>query len=417
MLGRSLRLLTLGEMVQSEQTMQMLLGESETLFVEHKAGIAKGDGYQLAKAMGSFANTLGGWVLIGVQKGSPIPDWEPPRGGFVDAVRQRLEGQLDPLPSFAADVIRFGDLSVGVVRVYESTDTPHILLADGSIVVREPAQDAKLRKRGKYEATPIRSHFELAQLAQRGRLAEENAQLRFGQRKLPFLENSLRLRWAPSAFPSGESKTFTGEGPAVILRAAPLSLSARWREWAVSGLGVDAMRRIATSILSDDADTEAPVPHPTGVAVTAQGTDWVKWVPGGHRSFRRVGTAAVDGGGAIGIRLGFEIVKGSGLVYDWRELADDGELEVILEPLLGALEVALADAEHLGRYLVHLDWLRMGELFRIEPQYEGKGEPPSHLPGGGLLTVDGLGDRTERSELVRRWGEEFLRSSGIAVWR
>jgi hypothetical protein len=86
-----MRQLTLGELTQSEQMIEALLAESETLFVEHKAGIAKGEGYQLAKAVGSFANTLGGWVLVGVRDGKPIPGWQPPGGGFVDAVRQRLE--------------------------------------------------------------------------------------------------------------------------------------------------------------------------------------------------------------------------------------------------------------------------------------------------------------------------------------
>jgi hypothetical protein len=57
-----------------------MLAENETLFVEHKGSI--GDGaFQVAKAMCSFVNTLGGWVLIGVTNGAPnagLPDgWEP----------------------------------------------------------------------------------------------------------------------------------------------------------------------------------------------------------------------------------------------------------------------------------------------------------------------------------------------------
>jgi len=396
----SLRLSTLGEMAQSEQMMKALLAESETLFVEHKAGIAKGEGYQLAKAVGSFGNTLGGWVLVGVQDGKPIPDWEPPGGGFVDAVRQRLEGQLDPLPSFAADVLPIGDSTIGVVRVYESTDTPHILLVDGSVVVREPAQDAKLRKRGKYEATPIRSHYELAQLMQRGRVAEETATSRLDSEALPFLQESLQF-----------------QGPALILRAAPLNLSSRWREWAVSEAGVEAMRQLAEASPADNPEVEAPTPHPTGVAVTTYERDWVKWVAHGYRSFRGVRTAAVDGGGGIGLRLGYRIVEGSGNTYDWKQLADNGELEALLSPLVKAMADTLSNAEQLGRYAVHLIWLRMEELFRVEPQNAGEGSPPRHVPGGGFLTVDGLGDSSEREKLVRQWSEELLRATGLAVWR
>ncbi len=395
-----MRLSTLGELAQSEQTLKMLLAESETLFVEHKAGIEKGEGYQLAKAVGSFGNTLGGWVLVGVKDGQPIPDWTPPAGGFVDAVRQRLERQLDPLPSFAAEVLPLGRSSVGVIRVYESTDTPHILLADGSVVVREPAQDAKLRKRGKYEATPIRSHYELAQLTQRGRVAEEAATNRLESGALPFLEESVQAG-----------------GAALVLRAAPLNLSSRWREWAVSQAGVTAMRRLAEASGGDNQEVSTPTPHPAGVAVSAEQRDWAKWVSHGYRSFRGVRTAVVDGGGAIGLRLGYKIVEGSGNTYDWRQLGDDGELEALLTPLVDAMADTLADAEQLGRYAVHLVWQRMGELFRIEPRNAGEGTPPRHVPGSGFLTVDGLGDKSESEDLVRQWSEELLRASGLGVWR
>lgn len=47
-----------------------MLDENETLFVEHKTALG-GKGFQIAKAMCSFANTLGGWVLIGVTEAQP----------------------------------------------------------------------------------------------------------------------------------------------------------------------------------------------------------------------------------------------------------------------------------------------------------------------------------------------------------
>lgn len=135
-----------------------MLAEGESLFVEHKADIAKGEGFQLSKAAASFANTMGGWILVGVRHGCVDPSWVPPRGEFVDAVRQRFEGLIDPLPSFAAGIVESGGGKVGVVRVYESADTPH-LLSDGSVVVREPAQDAKLRKRGETAVRAAEARF------------------------------------------------------------------------------------------------------------------------------------------------------------------------------------------------------------------------------------------------------------------
>src|SRR6188768_3677082 len=68
----SLRLLALGELAESERVFKALLAENESLFVEHKTDIAKGEGYQLAKAAASFANTLGGWILVGVKNGEPV---------------------------------------------------------------------------------------------------------------------------------------------------------------------------------------------------------------------------------------------------------------------------------------------------------------------------------------------------------
>ena len=407
----SLRLLTLGELVESETVLRALLAEDETLFVEHKAGIERGEGYQIAKAIGSFANTLGGWVLVGVRDGKPDSNWQPPSGGFVDAIRQRLEGQLDPLPSFAAGVLEVEGGQIGVVRVYESTDTPHILLADGSVVVREPAQDAKLRKRGKYEATPIRSHYELAQLMQRGRVAEEAAFGRLNDGKLPFLQTAMQFRRNAAAV------EVHPVGPALVLRAAPLNMSPRWREWSVSSAGVNAVSRMVQAVSEGELDLDDPVPHPTGVAVAAREGRGTQWVPGGYRWFTRTGAAAIDGGGGIGLRLGFEIKEGSGSTYDWKKLADDGELEVLLAPLLGALSTALTDSELLGRYAMDLQWVRMDHLFRLEPEHAGEGTPPGHLPGSGLLTVDGLADSSEREALARRWSEELLRATGVPVWR
>jgi hypothetical protein len=414
----SLRLLTLGDLAVSEDTLKTLLAESETLFVEHKADIAKGEGYQLAKAIASFANTLGGWVLVGVKDGGePISDWTPPPGGFVDSVRQRLEGQVDPVPSIAADVLPVGDDKIGVVRVYESADTPHILIADGSIVVREPAQDARLRKLGRYEATPIRSHIELAQLSQRGQKAERAALERFEKERLPLLEESLQYHWHPTVTQQRiVRESLGGEGPAIVVRAAPLNMSSRWREWSVSQPAVDALTELVDDVLDGDVEIDEPEPHPSGIAVTARQKTGERWTQGGHRSITRVATAAVDAGGAIGLRLGFSIQKVDGTLHDWRKLEDAGELEGLAGPLVKKLAATLAEAEHLGRFAMHVIWFALGTLFRNEPRAK-QGRPLTPLPGGGTLTIDGLADTTEQDDLVRRWSEELLRSAGIAVWQ
>ena len=309
-----------GNSARSERVLKMLIAENETLFAEHKTGIAKGDGYQIAKAVGSFCQHARRLGAGGSQRREGRSGLGAARWWLCRRRSATVGGrQLDPLPTFAADVLEVGKQLIGVVRVYESTDTPHILLADGSVVVREPAQDSKLRKAGKYEAMPIRSHFELAQLYAAGPPVRgcRCRPARSGPTALSrkFFCDSGGTQAANND--RGVFETVTGEGPALILRAAPLNLSNRWREWSVSEAGAEAMTGLAGSISDRDLETDAPVPHPTGVAVTARERELWKWVSHGHRSFRRVGTAALDGGGGVGLRLGFDVQANSGSRYDW----------------------------------------------------------------------------------------------------
>jgi hypothetical protein len=100
---------------------------------------------------------------------------------LVDAIRARLRGEIDPLPAFEARVIQHADAPVAVVRVYESSDTPHVVLRSGAVFVREPAEtrnaaDPKRSGGGSraeraYQATRIRSRQQILELAERGRHA------------------------------------------------------------------------------------------------------------------------------------------------------------------------------------------------------------------------------------------------------
>lgn len=129
-----------------------MLELDESLFVEHEREIGEESAFQIAKAVASFANTLGGWLLIGVQDGKPYGSTGPWVSGeaptLIDTIRNRLRGEVDPLPAFEARVMRPPgvDAPVGVVRVYESADTPHIVVSTGSVFVREVAGDTDVEK-------------------------------------------------------------------------------------------------------------------------------------------------------------------------------------------------------------------------------------------------------------------------------
>src|SRR5262245_19528878 len=114
-----------------------MLRLNETLFVEHKGAEPE---YPLAKAVASFANHLGGWVLVNVGGGATprplgaLPTWVRRSPTAIDAVRDRLDGRIHPLPPFEARPLQRDDGTVLVIRVYESADTPHIL-EDGAVYV------------------------------------------------------------------------------------------------------------------------------------------------------------------------------------------------------------------------------------------------------------------------------------------
>ena len=129
-----------------------MLELDETLFVEHKGDIGddKDTIYGLVSTVAAFANTYGGWLLIGVTNRKPNgnagrwSDAEDDAPTLVDAIRARLRGEIDPLPAFEAKLIQHADGPVAVVRVYESSDTPHVVLRSGAVFVREPAEHGML---------------------------------------------------------------------------------------------------------------------------------------------------------------------------------------------------------------------------------------------------------------------------------
>jgi len=51
-----------------------MLELDETIFIEHKSGVGEDTSHQLMKAVSAFANTVGGWVLLGVRGGKIFGD-------------------------------------------------------------------------------------------------------------------------------------------------------------------------------------------------------------------------------------------------------------------------------------------------------------------------------------------------------
>jgi hypothetical protein len=173
------RHLSIGDL--DEQTLRDLVAEGETLFVERKeTDPSRGIGQTVA----AFANTLGGWLLLGIADDGTLKGYEAGAGDFADKIRHKLRAQVEPLPPFSAATVNLDGFTIGLVRVFESADTPHIVLGTGSVPVREPAGTRN-----------IESHAELIDLARRGERARADASERL--ESLPYLTEQIDKELPP----------------------------------------------------------------------------------------------------------------------------------------------------------------------------------------------------------------------------
>jgi hypothetical protein len=201
---------------------RVMLEENETLFVEHKSSV-DGEGYKIAEAVASFANTLGGWVVIGVRDGE-LSDWSVPES-LTDRVRQILDRWLDPLPAFASRVVSHDSQLLGLVRVYESTDTPHVL-RNGKVVIRSVAE---VRNQTQvYRPGGVETQLVLRRLAERGRDAISDAQAKLATTPLIAGAIGMTSEWGirgrrPAISRCGRSRS-----------SATASVTSRFRELAVN---------------------------------------------------------------------------------------------------------------------------------------------------------------------------------------
>lgn len=417
----SFRSATLGQL--TTEALSTMLGEGETLFVEYKTDIAKGKGKTLSVAVASLANSLGGWVLIGVRDdGTPIPEWEPPAGELVDTVRQRLESNIDPMPSFAARVAETAEgHRVGVVRVYESADTPH--LVDGTVYVREPAKNKKNSAQPPYEPTAVRSHYELAQLVRRGLDAGEDARRRVAEAtsdtrdgvtaEYRYINEIPGLRGSASDSPPPGT-------PAISLTLAPLTMTEPWRSWQVSSDAPQTLGRLAERLVTSepggDGCTARIHPRPGGLTAISQGESGYPWIRGASMAVHHFGYASADRIGFLQVRLFLPAQPVSGSVDSRRDFADGSDAAKLGRHALTLACDTLAEVELLGRYAAYLTLQGADKLY-------SRGIHDAPVPRltnyDGQITVDGRTDLAESPDvdaLATRWHHELCRAAGMAVW-
>lgn len=417
----SFRSATLGEL--TPEALSTMLGEHETLFVEHKTDIAKGSGKSMSAAVASFANALGGWVLIGVgNDGKPDPSWSPPAGDFVDAVRQRLEANIDPMPSFAARVVETEDgHRVGVVRVYESADTPH--LVDGTVYVREPAKNRKTSAQPPYEPTPVRSHYELAQLVQRGEKARDAAWGRVKASGVGDVHGTVGLQPGAVHPRSGMPlASIDGKAPSLALALAPLTMTESWRSWPTSARGVQTLKQLSADLAAIEPGIRVGRsivrPRSTKTSALSQAIDGVTWTSGGAGTVFGLGSAHAHRLGFLHVVQHFIVDAGSGTRHWHRDIQTGEPVAALFRSALAAVVRALADAELLGRYAVLAALSNVGRLYS-DPRARDTFRVPSPARFDGELVVDGREDPADDPalhELTSEWALELCREAGMEVW-
>jgi hypothetical protein len=382
----SVRRMTIADLATDPGLVRRLIDEGETLFVERKERDPK-DG--LGATIASFANMLGGWLLIGVDDSGKVVGYRPPgRVDLQDYIRQLLGAQVDPLPPFAAVRVRAGRHMIGVVHVAESSDTPHIT-RDGVIYVRNPG--------GKQRVTDHRDVLEMARRGERARYEAERVRLH-----LPLIEQAMTT---PTGIFAGQQRfTLEDHAPPLIewiVRASPYTVAGAFPDRALSAVAAELARTNVRSLY-------APLPEPAvHVEARARGL----YCQGAQMGGRRHADLAVDAGGAVAVRTAWRSRRGTLVLKD---LPAD-----VLCALIRAAADVLAGLDGYGRAAIGLEIRHAEELTMSWDSDTGRVPPESLIDGtrlemGGDLAIPAAAE--DITEVADRWVRELARAAQLPLW-
>lgn len=381
----SIRRLSLAGLDQP--ALEELVRHGEDLLVERKQALPKPPGF--GAAAGSFANTLGGWILLGVADNGTVQGWvKPERLDLQSHLGSVIGAQVDPLPPFVADMRQVDGEPFAVIRVFASADVPHIVRGTGAVYVRS--------SKGK---EPVDDHRTLLELARRGEEAETRARRRLLE--LPAVGYALR---PPDWHPPGVA--FADEVDVrYIARAAPLTVTPALSEWPLTRRAADSLVAMADVLLPPTQPGRLPfarqapaiTPFARGAVVTAArqtGIDRPDSV-----------TLVADSGGVLGVAVA------RGIHGKHPAVLLQAMLENELKPLTTAIAELLRQAEAYGRVAVDL-WMLLPSSANIREQQIDS--VPRGLHVARELTVPA--DMDEVDGLALSWHRELQRAIGIVKY-
>jgi hypothetical protein len=361
-----------------EAGLRRLVAHGETLFVERKEAIP---GKGLGPPVASFANTLGGWLLLGVADEGRIVGFDPGEGDFTDKMRHLLRAEIDPLPPFASTVISVEGKKIGVIRVFESADTPHVLTKTGAIPVREPGGTRNVRDRS-----------ELIDLARRGEGARHEASDRI--RSLPYAQARV------SEVPIAQKMPMRQ----VIVRLSPLTRSEDFPDRVLSTpFGTCALETASAIFPGPPGPVDRRL---TDLSFGQRGFTVTALQFGCHHRSRVI----ADAGGVLVASLEYPRAPPPENIHLRPETIEED-----LHTLFGGL-AALSDklGSH-GRAVCDLLFRGFGGIEFVH-QRAGIGAIPSdEVHVSGEITVPP--DDGEIEAVSRRFGNEVARSAGLEVWQ
>lgn len=365
-----------------------LIGYGEPGGVERKGQFPR-DG--LGPSVAAFANSDGGWIVLGVNDDGTVCGWSPPgRAHAHDHLREHLRAALDPLPAFSTGTVETSEGIVVAIYVPPSPMRPHIVRRTGVVYERESG--------GK---RPVDSQAKLLAMTRSPQEAEAAAHDRLTNP--PLVASALAETLGPQ-LANGQLGVADW-----IVWATPLAVPPAFGERAIGGGMVRATERRAARALfalSPTSKMSAKTkPRPRGFVV--EGVD---------TATREELHLTVDAVGAVVARWSQR------LFGDVEHL--HGLVDKTLKPLLGATAGALSDGGALGTVKVHA----LVRIRPIDPEQQlairvhaaDQSGTLTHeagqvIPLGATVSLP-LDDGGLELQ-VRNWTLELGRHAGLALWQ